>query len=1052
MNQDPPTPFDTVGDEHVEARIVAWVLGEASAFEIAELERLCSERPELLIFMRRMQAVHGLLGESTPTAADSGWKLAPARRLAIEKKFGIERANVADISQERRIRQNGRRALIGIAACLMLTVVVGGLMATGGAKKNRHEKVVQFMPSGGGAGQAAESREQGRQKFDALAPPKIRLFAGKDQEGSSESRRQNPAEDRKLLAEGQQPGAETAVPPPSAPAPASPAAPLRGESSANSELALRDSYAHAMKPAASGQPGLKENLQRSRLAASQPVNPPADAATPTDMPQLEDASQLAEVPSAGGASGAGGDSWADLADPFAAPAEAEPESRALATRVSGRENAPSSRAAKQGATLAGAIEGFATSMPEPAAEPSHAPVTRGVVEDGVDVGLTNGGDRAINRYSIDAILNNPGRVTAAGVDAAPPTLTAKKAMAPTLPTLADSDAIRADQDFQMGRKAIPSQAPIAKTKHEAAEFKEALVQNELLDSVTAAMSYEATKEVDSVRRDLYTAEGHFNLGKYDEAKREYEKVLETDQFNSAARRGLEKIASAKSDYYRAAYDHTRAELLSQVDKAWELAIRSNPSTAAAPLGRAAEAVDKSPQQSEAKLDSRVEPQKPAVNPVDLMEEITAAENPYSTFSLNVSDASFQIAKAALAKGEQPDPEGIKVEQFYNAVDYGDPAPGAHEAVAATIEQAAHPILPGRHLVRVALRTASAGRSAAQPLRLTLLVDQSGSMVREDRRRAMELAVNQLARLLNANDLVSVIGFSRTSKLLADGLAGDQGAKLEEIIYQSASEGGTNLEEAIQLGSRMAERHYLATAQNRIVLFTDGAANLGNADPAQLATQVKGLRQKGIAFDIAGIGADGLNDRLLGELARHGNGRYYVVSDAQDQSFARQLAGAFRPAAENVKVQVNFNPQRVARYKLIGFEMDRLQTEDFRNDAVDAAELAADEAGVAIYQVEPLVGGSGEIGEVSVRFKDTARGEMVERGWTIPYETATAFDRATPSMQLAGLSMLAAEKLKGGPLADAIDWTELTAPQAQVKQFYGENEPVADMMRLIDVLR
>jgi len=406
----------------------------------------------------------------------------------------------------------------------------------------------------------------------------------------------------------------------------------------------------------------------------------------------------------------------------------------------------------------------------------------------------------------------------------------------------------------------------------------------------------------------------------------------------------------------------------------------------------------------------------------------------------------------LAKGERPDPASIKPEQFYNAVDYGDPAPASNEPVAATIEQSAHPLIPGRNLVRVALRTGSTGRSAVQPLRLTLLVDQSGSMVREDRRAAMDHALQQLGILLTKNDLVTVIGFSRTPHLLAE-MTGDEAGNLAELVNQAANEGGTNLEEAMKLGGQKAAGHLLAGAQNRIVLFTDGAANLGNADPARLSEQVKALRQKGIAFDIAGIGADDLNDRLLSELARNGNGRYYVVGNEKNDSFARQLAGAFHPAAENVKVQVNFNPRRVGKYKLIGFEKDRLKTEDFRNDAVDAAELAAEEAGVAIYQVEPLPGGSGELGEVSVRFRDAAAGEMVERSWTIPYETqACAFDRAMPSMQLAGLSLLAAEKLRGGPLADAIDFKELTGSAAFVKQFYGSSPRVADMLRVIDALK
>jgi hypothetical protein len=290
--------------------------------------------------------------------------------------------------------------------------------------------------------------------------------------------------------------------------------------------------------------------------------------------------------------------------------------------------------------------------------------------------------------------------------------------------------------------------------------------------------------------------------------------------------------------------------------------------------------------------------------------------------------------------------------------------------------------------------------------------------------------------------------------VADGLKGDvAGKKLAELVNQSASEGGTNLETAIDLAGQMARRRMPAGAQNRIVLLTDGAANLGDADPQRLAAKVEQLRQQGVAFDIAGIAADGLNDDLLGELARKGDGRYYVVGKGAEDNFAKQLAGAFRPAAENVKVQVRFNPERVVRYKLIGFEKDRLNTEDFRNDKVDAAELAAEEAGVAIYQVEPNPEGSGELGEVSVRFRDTTGGEMVERSWTVPHlPDVPAIDRASPSMQLAVLAMLAGEKLKGGPLADAIDFQQLAPPHANVKQSYGSDARVSELLRMADMLK
>jgi secreted protein with Ig-like and vWFA domain/tetratricopeptide (TPR) repeat protein len=569
----------------------------------------------------------------------------------------------------------------------------------------------------------------------------------------------------------------------------------------------------------------------------------------------------------------------------------------------------------------------------------------------------------------------------------------------------------------------------------------------------SALTYEHTKDVDKVRKGLYTGEGNYNLGKFDDAKRDYEDVLRIDPSNASARRWLEKINSAKSDYYRAAYDHTRSELLMQVDKAWELSVPNDgkqPGPTAmfeSPVRGNVEVLNK--EQDEEKV-------KPAPTPAPIpTDEISASGEAFSTFSLHVSDASFKVAKAAMDRGERPDPESVRPEEFYNAFDYGDPTPAPGEPVACAIEQAAHPILPQRNLVRIAMRTGAAGRAASQPLNLTVLLDHSGSMEREDRHEGLNQAIVQLASLLKAGDTITVAGFSRTPRLMADRLPGERAKELIDIVRNTPSEGGTNLEEALKLGGDLALRQKNPAAQNRIVLLTDGAANLGNAKPEDLAERIRALRQQGISFDAAGLGAGGVNDRMLETLTRDGNGRYYLIdqpSDA-DANFAKQLAGAFRPAAENVKVQVHFNPARVGRYKLIGFEKHRLKTEDFRNDKVDAAELAAEEAGVALYQVETLPQGTGEIGEASVRFKDTSTGQMVEQTWTIPYdEKAAAFDQAMPSMQLASLAALTAEKLRGGPLAEATDFQSLTPQVAKVRAHYATSKKVGDLIEMIGKLK
>ena len=467
--------------------------------------------------------------------------------------------------------------------------------------------------------------------------------------------------------------------------------------------------------------------------------------------------------------------------------------------------------------------------------------------------------------------------------------------------------------------------------------------------------------------------------------------------------------------------------------------------------------------SESASDDELEPKK-SVSTLDVkdrakissrVEEVIAAREPVSTFSLHVSDVSFRLAQAALARGSAPVPETIRPEEFYNAFDYGDAAPTAAEKIACRIEQAAHPFLQQRNLVRVAMRVPATGRGAGQPLRLTVLLDASGSMEREDRAASLRRAIEVLASLLGANDRVNLISFARQPRMLVEQLPGDQAGQLVDLIARTPAEGGTNLEEALRLAGEFARRHQDPAAQNRVVLITDGAANLGNADPAQLAERVVTLRQQGIAFDACGVGTDGLDDAILEALTRKGDGRYYVLDSPADADagFARQLAGAFRPAAENVKVQVRFNPARVARYRLIGFEQHRLREEDFRDDTVDAAELAAEEAAVALYQVEVIPEGEGELGDVFVRFRDATTGAMVERTWTMPFDPgARAFDRSTPAMQLVGTAALLAEKLRGGGLADQVRLADLAPVVNALRAHFSSDSRVQALVAMFEQMR
>ncbi|MGA2854238.1 MAG: von Willebrand factor type A domain-containing protein, partial [Verrucomicrobiota bacterium] len=382
----------------------------------------------------------------------------------------------------------------------------------------------------------------------------------------------------------------------------------------------------------------------------------------------------------------------------------------------------------------------------------------------------------------------------------------------------------------------------------------------------------------------------------------------------------------------------------------------------------------------------VPPRRPAATNAPIPQpEFLTRENAFSTFSMNVSDVSFKLAAASLEKGRMPDAASIRSEEFINAFDYRDPEAKwdsasslsaqtgkmpAPQPIAFASERARYPFAQNRDLLRFSVKTAAAGRAAGRPLNLVLLLDNSGSMERADRVEIIREALRVLAAQLQPQDTVSIVTFARTARLWADGVPGDKAGETLEQVGGITPEGGTNLEEAMRLAYETARRHYLAGGINRVVLLTDGAANLGNVDPGALKQKVEAQRKQGIALDCFGIGWDDYNDNLLAELSGNGDGRYAFINAPEEAGtdFAAKLAGALQVAAQDVKVQVEFNPQRVVSWRQIGYAKHQLTKEQFRDNSVLAAEIAAQEAGNALYTVETKPDGSGPIATVYVRYR------------------------------------------------------------------------------------
>ncbi len=427
-------------------------------------------------------------------------------------------------------------------------------------------------------------------------------------------------------------------------------------------------------------------------------------------------------------------------------------------------------------------------------------------------------------------------------------------------------------------------------------------------------------------------------------------------------------------------------------------------------------------EAEKNKDAEAKRQQPQAPPPVPQPEVATSANAFSTFSLNVSDVAFKLAAASLEKGQMPEPSTVRSEEFINAFDYRDPEPAAGVPLAFATERARYPFAQNRDLLRFSVKTAAEGRQAGRPLNLVLLIDSSGSMERADRVHILQEALRVLCTQLHKQDKLSVVTFARTPRLWADGVAGDKAAEVTQRITEVTPQGGTNIAAALDLGYATALRHYQVGSINRVVLLTDGAANLGDVNPEELKKKVEENRRQGVALDCFGIGWEDYDDTVLEALSRNGDGRYGFLNSPEEASteFAGQLAGALHVAASDVKVQIEFNPRRVTAYRQIGYAKHQLKKEQFRDNTVDAAEIGAAESGNALYVVEVNPAGEGDLAMVRVRSKVPGTNDYREHEWPVPYNgAAIPLEQASPTLRLAGAASAFSEWLVASPYATEV---------------------------------
>ena len=403
--------------------------------------------------------------------------------------------------------------------------------------------------------------------------------------------------------------------------------------------------------------------------------------------------------------------------------------------------------------------------------------------------------------------------------------------------------------------------------------------------------------------------------------------------------------------------------------------------------------------------------------------VDPAEDPLSTFALDVDTGSYTIARRWLAEGLLPEPESIRVEEIVNWFDYGYDVP--ESGLQVSIDGGPSPFDEGDVLVRIGVQAAEVDETERQRASLTFVVDTSGSMDRDDRLGLVKDSLENLVEELDAEDTVAIVTYGDSSNVVLEPTPAEQRQIIIEAIDDLRPGGSTNLEAGLATGYEMAQDAFVEDGINRVILASDGVANVGTTDAERLVAEIHDAAINGIQLVTVGFGMGNFNDVTMEQLADRGDG-FYAYVDTRDEAnrlFRDELVATLTPIAIDARIQVEWHDAHVEQYRLLGFENRGVLDSDFRSDEVNAGELFSGHSVTAIYELEldPDAEPGADLGAITLRWQDPESRDWVEVSDAIDHDDIELdWDRAAEHMRLATTVAAWAEVLRGSPHAEGLD--------------------------------
>ncbi len=331
-----------------------------------------------------------------------------------------------------------------------------------------------------------------------------------------------------------------------------------------------------------------------------------------------------------------------------------------------------------------------------------------------------------------------------------------------------------------------------------------------------------------------------------------------------------------------------------------------------------------------------------------------ASTPRSTFSIDVDAASYTNVRRFLTAGQRVPKGAVRVEEFLNYFRYDYPEPEGGESFSVTTDLAVAPWAPAHRLLRIGIKGKSLETRSVPPSNLVFLLDVSGSMSSPDKLPLVKQAFRLLVQELRPQDRVAIVVYAGAAGLVLPSTPGSDKARIIGALDQLEAGGSTAGGAGLRLAYDVARQGFAAERNNRVILATDGDFNVGESSDAAMIELIEQRRDQGIFLTVLGFGTGNLKDSRMEQIADKGNGHYAYVDNLREgrRVFVREFSGTLVTIAKDVKIQVEFNPARVAAYRLIGYENRALRTEDFADDRKDAGELGAGHTVTALYEIVP----------------------------------------------------------------------------------------------------